>query len=192
VRHSNGHEYILSNNHVLANSNSANPGDPIYQPGPLDGGSSSSTIATLSSWVQLVTGTNLVDAALAEPNANSVDAEILDIGALSGIGDPVLDAPVLKSGRTTGLTAGILRFTGAYLQVNYGTMGNLVFDEQIVIESAEASAPFSAGVDSGSIIVDEASNAIGLLFAGSATFTLANPIRTVFSRLNLTHVLVPR
>ncbi len=29
---------ILSNNHVLANSNDASPGDPILQPGPADGG----------------------------------------------------------------------------------------------------------------------------------------------------------
>jgi hypothetical protein len=33
-----GITYILSNNHVLANSNSASPGDPILQPGPYDGG----------------------------------------------------------------------------------------------------------------------------------------------------------
>ncbi len=30
--------YILSNNHVLANSNDASVGDPILQPGPYDGG----------------------------------------------------------------------------------------------------------------------------------------------------------
>ena len=30
---------VLSNNHVLANSNDAVPGDPIFQPGPYDGGS---------------------------------------------------------------------------------------------------------------------------------------------------------
>ena len=30
--------YILSNNHVLANSNNANIGDAILQPGPFDGG----------------------------------------------------------------------------------------------------------------------------------------------------------
>jgi len=34
----NGQTYILSNNHVLANSNAAAPGDPILQPGPHDGG----------------------------------------------------------------------------------------------------------------------------------------------------------
>ena len=33
-----GVRLILSNNHVLANSNNANPGDPILQPGPADGG----------------------------------------------------------------------------------------------------------------------------------------------------------
>ena len=30
--------FILSNNHVLANSNDGRPGDPVLQPGPLDGG----------------------------------------------------------------------------------------------------------------------------------------------------------
>lgn len=34
-----GQKFILSNNHVLANSNQAEIGDPILQPGPYDGGS---------------------------------------------------------------------------------------------------------------------------------------------------------
>lgn len=34
----NGERLILSNNHVLANSNDAEPGDPVLQPGPIDGG----------------------------------------------------------------------------------------------------------------------------------------------------------
>jgi hypothetical protein len=36
----NGELFILSNNHVLANSNAARAGDPILQPGPHDGGTS--------------------------------------------------------------------------------------------------------------------------------------------------------
>jgi hypothetical protein len=35
---STGNRLILSNNHVLANANDAAPGDPILQPGPIDGG----------------------------------------------------------------------------------------------------------------------------------------------------------
>lgn len=34
-----GERLLLSNNHVLANSNDADPGDLILQPGPIDGGS---------------------------------------------------------------------------------------------------------------------------------------------------------
>jgi hypothetical protein len=43
-----GARMILSNNHVMANSNNANLGDPILQPGPADGGQlGSDTIAHL-------------------------------------------------------------------------------------------------------------------------------------------------
>ena len=43
-----GERLILSNNHVIANSNDAAPGDPILQPGPIDGGDSpGDTIAYL-------------------------------------------------------------------------------------------------------------------------------------------------
>ncbi|MBN1580576.1 MAG: hypothetical protein JXA89_07720 [Anaerolineae bacterium] len=47
---------ILSNNHVLANSNKASKGDIIIQPGQYDGGTSSDQIATLEDWVPLNMG----------------------------------------------------------------------------------------------------------------------------------------
>lgn len=51
----NGQIYILSNNHVIANSNEAAQGDPILQPGPHDGGSRpADEIATLSEFVPIV------------------------------------------------------------------------------------------------------------------------------------------
>ena len=43
-----GQAYILSNNHVLADINAAGIGDPIYQPGSADSGTSNDQIATLS------------------------------------------------------------------------------------------------------------------------------------------------
>jgi hypothetical protein len=46
--------YILSNNHVLANSNDATIGDAILQPGPYDGGNNpADKIATLSEFVPI-------------------------------------------------------------------------------------------------------------------------------------------
>ena len=45
--------YILSNNHVLANSNQAQLGDPIWQPGSYDGGTSADQIATLEQFIPI-------------------------------------------------------------------------------------------------------------------------------------------
>lgn len=44
---------ILSNNHVLANSNDASPDDFIWQPGPADGGGDSDAIARLEEFVRI-------------------------------------------------------------------------------------------------------------------------------------------
>ena len=188
VRHNSGRDFILSNNHVLANSNYANYGDQIYQPGPADGGTSGTIIGNLTAWETLATGTNYVDAAIAQPSAaSSVDSSILDIGHLRGIAQATLQSRVRKSGRTSGLTEGYVTFLGAYVQVSYGSLGTLYFDDQIGIESANP--PFSQPGDSGSVIIDDSDKVVGLLFAGSHTFTLANPIQTVFKRLDLIGVV---
>jgi hypothetical protein len=66
-----GDYLMLSNNHVLANSNLASPGDHILQPGPFDGGIyPSDSVATLERFEPIVfgaSGYNLVDAAVARP-----------------------------------------------------------------------------------------------------------------------------
>lgn len=49
----NGQTYILSNNHVLANSNNAQLGDAILQPGPHDGGTMADQIATLAEFIPI-------------------------------------------------------------------------------------------------------------------------------------------
>lgn len=46
-----GQLMILSNNHVLANSNDAKEGDAILQPGAYDGGTMEDQIAILNTWV---------------------------------------------------------------------------------------------------------------------------------------------
>lgn len=49
-----GESFILSNNHVLANSNDASVGDPILQPGPHDGGTvANDHIANLEAFVPI-------------------------------------------------------------------------------------------------------------------------------------------
>ena len=185
VRDATGTLYILSNNHVLADENALPLGSPIIQPGLLDGGNmNTDAIADLSQFVRLKkSGPNRLDAAIARlRSANLAKAEFLpQVGVLAS-GDPVAATDgmsVCKVGRTTGYTEGVITDLSADIRIRYGS-GMLLFLDQLVIESA--APPFSASGDSGSLIVDRATaRPVGLLFAGSGTHTLANPIADVLS-----------
>ncbi len=211
--------FILSNNHVLANSNDANIGDPILQPGPADGGRyPQDHIANLSEFIPIkfegedsicplanavvailnglafITGSktklqsirrqvseNLVDCAIAEPlNPNDVINEILDIGTISGLGEATLDMDVQKSGRTTEHTTGRIIQIDVTSRVSYGPDKVATFVNQLM------AGAMSQGGDSGSAVLSMDKNLVGLLFAGSTSTTIINPIRYVFEELSIT------
>jgi hypothetical protein len=193
----NNRHLILSNNHVLANSNAGKVGDSIIQPGRADGGSHpNDQIAVLARWVPIVFGgaPNYVDAAFGWAWHERIRGEQY---FLSG-GNPayyrtgtVPLAPTLglivgKSGRTTGLTQGRVTQIGVSVNVNFGGGRVALFRNQIAIQSVNAN-PFSAGGDSGSLIWHWATGVrpVGLLFAGGGGTTFANPIGAVLSALNL-------
>lgn len=181
-----GKKLILSNNHVLANSTNgkdkrAKKGDPILQPGPLDGGTKrNDKIAKLYRYVPLKdNGFNVVDAAVAKPLRPSlVVPEILGIGTVKGKTLPQLGMLVKKSGRTTGLTSGTVQVIDAIVDVNYD--GRILkFKNQILVTA------FDQGGDSGSLVLNEFNWAVGLLFAGSDTSTFVNPIDPVLDLLGV-------
>jgi hypothetical protein len=188
-------DVILSNNHVLANENVAKIGDAILQAGAIDGGAlARDTIAKLSKWIELTAKrSNLIDAAIA-PIAKSIEFDPTNykgIGKLAGTrAAPLLPGTdVKKVGRTTGVTHGRVSAIEVDKVVIDYDMGSLSFDNQIEIESAGNSA-FSAGGDSGSLILDEENLGCALLFAGSERggpndrgLTYANPIAIVLKRL---------
>src|SRR5262249_54281669 len=178
--------YILSNNHVLANSNNAQLGDPILQPGPYDGGTvATDTIARLSRFVPIQFSTptstplNFVDAALAQGNFEQVSREIYWIGYVRGAVAPAIGVTVQKTGRTTNYTTGRITTVNATVDVNYGGGKVARFVQQIVTTN------MSAPGDSGSLILDLSGQAVGLLFAGSSTVTICNDIRYVQSMLGI-------
>ena len=176
---------ILSNNHVLANENRGIEGDPILQPGRFDGGKEDKdVIARLVSFVKVHEAeTNTVDAALAMPfDARDVTPEILNIGRVRGTRAADLEEKVLKSGRTTRVTNGVVQDLSATLRVGY-SQGSFLFTDQMIVQGDRGS--FSAGGDSGALIMDYQGNAVGLLFAGSPFFTVANKIENVQNALNV-------
>lgn len=227
--------YILSNNHVIANSNDAVLGDFIRQPGRADGGTDDDRFARLTEFVRirfdgdngngnggkksssamgwklwkwpanaiasllgcpyrLVVARpnvieqpepNLVDAAVARVLLEEwVDLEVPAIGEIQGFRDLDLGDRVIKSGRTTETTTGIVETVHATSQVDYGAgKGIATFGDQFVIRAD--SGDFSQGGDSGSAIVDEDGFVGGLLFAGGNGVTIANRISHVVSLLGI-------
>jgi hypothetical protein len=169
--------YILSNNHVLANSNQSRIGDPIVQPGTVDGGTApQDVIGTLSRFIPIrFDGScNRVDAAIAQVPFHLLDRDIYWLGVPRSVGVPAqVGALVRKTGRTTDFTTGRVTAINATVNVNFGGGNVARFCDQIV------TTDMSAGGDSGSLVLDLENNPVGLLFAGSSTATILNPIITV-------------
>ncbi|TVR70457.1 MAG: hypothetical protein EA408_11180 [Marinilabiliales bacterium] len=216
---SKGRIHLLSNNHVLANSNMAGTGDMVLQPAPLDGGTpDNDQIARLTRFIPIIfeqeegrsllantiTGIfnffarisgsatrlearkvnarkNLVDCAIAEPfNEGEVSNEILGIGTIAGTAGGELNMEIKKSGRTTGLTTGIIEQTDATVRVNFGAGKTALFTDQLI------AGAMSRGGDSGSVILNSHDEIVGLLFAGSSNTTIINRIQNVFNLLDIT------
>ena len=184
-----GTQYILSNNHVLGRSGAATVGDDISQPGLIDNNCRVSTVvADFTAAAPL--GSSNVDAAVAQLRAGQMDSTgfIEDIGVPgSTIVNPSVGLAVAKSGRTTGFTTGTVSSINTSVSVQYqqgcnqGKKFVVSYTNQVVINSST----FSAGGDSGSLIVtnNASHNPVALLFAGSSTTTIGNPIGEVLTKL---------
>jgi N-acetylmuramoyl-L-alanine amidase/lysozyme family protein len=185
VRNRRGEQCILSNNHVLANEGRLPAGSPIFQQGLLDlSDGDRRKVATLSETMPLASGR--IDAALARCLDDvSFSNEVLHIRAPNGAIGAREDMVVHKFGRTTSYTVGMVTDLKATMRVEYETQ-SVVFADQILIKSL-TDIPFSRAGDSGSLILNRNGNeAVGLLFAGSTTHTLANHITDVLGELGAT------
>ena len=181
--------YALSNNHVYANENKAFIDDNVLQPGTFDGGlSPADNIGTLADYepIKFDGSDNTIDAAIALSDTgrlgNATPSDGYGTPSSTLFTDNLLRLKVQKYGRTTGLTSGRIAAINAIVNVGYDS-GVARFVNQIIIRPGS----FSAGGDSGSLIVtQEGKMPVGLLFAGSSTITVANPIGAVLSRFGVT------
>ncbi len=182
-----GDQFILSNNHVLA----ADGSNIVIQPGLADtrcrakGGA----VADGIDFVPISHGSNTVDAAIAEVISGDVDSTgaILNIGnvAAGGAVPPTLNLKVKKMGRTSCVTKGRVTAIDVTIRVKYPKICNLTFSGIATFQNQIQIQPgtFSAPGDSGSLIVTtgRCPGAVGLLFAGSKTSSIANPMGDVLS-----------
>lgn len=180
---------ILTNNHVGANESSiqaktASEGEALLQPGVYDGGIYPDD--KISELVRVIDfdreGENIVDACVHRPdNPDDFADTVLEIGNVTEIGEAVIGDTVRKSGRSSGLNESTIVDVSATIKVDYETMKGVTFKNQIVIVPA-----IGLGGDSGSAVIRKRDNkAVGLLFAGSDSITLANPMGAVATSLGI-------
>lgn len=177
--------FVLSNNHVIADENRLPLGSPIVQPGTLDGGTPADAIAELTKFIALKPKGNTVDAAIARALRRAdVSPDVLHIGPPRGVARASIDMAVHKFGRTTSYTVGRVTSVDTDVKITYET-GTFRFDDQIIIVG-RGGKPFSAAGDSGSLILERGTNlAVGLLFAGSSSHTVANHLNVVLRKLRV-------
>lgn len=181
-------------------------GDPIIEPGLVDTGtctaSGASTVANLSAFYNLETGAPpKIDAAIAKVITGAVDpgGNILYLGATADAnGVPLPGAPhagsgvvanlgmaVAKSGRSTGLTcSGVLAVAVNVNAVQYqkGCGTGATFTVNYTNQVDIGGGSFSAEGDSGSLIVSQSTaDPVALLFGGSDTDTVGNPVADVLN-----------
>ncbi len=192
IQDTTGHQYILSNNHVLARSDHASPGDAVLQPGLIDNNctaTGAAQVGTLTGWLPLSAPATNADAAIAEVASRAVDpaGRILELGARqpdgtlaaappgisssSGKGEaPRLDLRVAKSGRTTGLTCGGVTAIAVDVAVDYFrdcAEARPYLTKLFTNQMGLAGNNFSDSGDSGALVVDAANaEPVGLYFAG--------------------------
>jgi hypothetical protein len=92
----------------------------------------------------------------------------------SSTAEPVRGMQVVKVGRTTGLTRGTVRDVNFRFVLDYGTGSVVGFLDQVFCTR------YSAGGDSGSLVIEEATGkAVGLHFAGANGGSVFSPIRPI-------------
>ncbi len=181
---SDGVQYLLSNNHVLARSDQATVGDRIVQPGLIDAnctpngeqGSQTTVIGSLTGWLSLRSAETNADAAIAQVAAGAVSpaGDILELGpqqsdgtlaaappgvsSTGGNGESAsLQMKVAKSGRTTGLTCAAISALNLDVSVDYFTdcaETKPYLTKTYTNQLAISGNEFSDAGDSGSLVVD--------------------------------------
>jgi len=181
-----GRPVALSSFHVMCVDAGANVGDSMAQPSRVDGGSCPGSVIGRLQRHALTTS---VDAAIADiVPSRRVTYDVVEVGSLTGTRTASLGQVVRKRGRTTGLTLGVVDSADLTVKVDYGHgIGVRTLTGQIGVRpDVSRSHAFMAKGDTGSVVLNEAREVVGLMVAGSAAgYGVANPIADVLEALNV-------
>ncbi|MFD7630973.1 hypothetical protein ACFV7Q_33960 [Streptomyces sp. NPDC059851] len=176
----NGEDMILSNWHVLCRRTTCQADDLATQPGDED--KQTVTSGDVVARLHRTAFTDRVDAAVARlTGARFLLPELLGLAPISGLGFPVIGSTVRKSGRSTGVTSGLVTAIDADVTVEITDVGHFSFLDQIAV----GGLGIGDRGDSGSLVVDESNRIIGLVFAGADSHIICNQIAFVLAALDI-------
>jgi hypothetical protein len=189
VRAQDDQPHILSCFHVLGDV--ANPvlGAEVWQPGSRHGGSARDRIGQLAAFSPIQFGgfeRNKMDAALAAiDHPNDVRPGTRRLGAIHGwVASPGHDIPVQKEGQKTGPRSGTLYYQDISFKLTLAC-GKALFDGQYGVTGG--SKKFAEQGDSGAIVLDEGSRAVGMLIgvAAGMDLSLVSPIQPILNQFRV-------
>ncbi|MBL8187328.1 MAG: DNA/RNA non-specific endonuclease [Acidobacteria bacterium] len=192
-----GTPYVLSNWHVL-NGPEGQIGDDVVQPGPFDDNRTAQN--RLGKLVRSHLGA-AGDCAIASIEDRRFEPEILDLAVkVESIGEPELDDKVIKSGRTTAVTHGIVSRIHTMTRIDYGgSVGEKAiggFEIEVDPANPPSNGEVSMGGDSGSVWLFKTNQGkpgkvmAGLHFAGEGAgnpheHAIACYAKSVFDKLEI-------
>ncbi|MFH1912957.1 MAG: hypothetical protein ABIK45_01605 [Pseudomonadota bacterium] len=157
------HYFVLSCNHVLADNNAFPLGTEVTQPGPDDGGTINDAVGQLWTFVPMsTTQDNVVDAALATVEEDLITPVRPYVAQCVPASDIAIGMKVMKNGRTTELTAGVVTADKVTILVDdeHGNRYRMVDQLTATYGSAHG--------DSGALVVSIDSNkAVGMHIGGN-------------------------
>jgi len=191
---STGATMALTNFHVACVDDSWSAGDTMAQPSRLDGGSC--PVDRFGVLTRAALSDNVDGAVVTIDAGKTTDCSIEEIGAVRGQALATVGMAVRKRGRTTELTFGTVDSLDATVSIDYGDgLGVHTLKKQIrIVPDSAHNARFSDHGDSGSVVVTDDNNVVGLLFAGSnsGSATYANPIQVALDELNVNLCVKPK
>lgn len=185
-----GAEMLLTNWHVLVGEWWPRTRRPVYQPGRGDGGGPADTVGFVTRHAMDFG----IDAAVAElSGARALINDQLDLGPVTGLARPALGMALVKSGRASGVTAGVITGVEGVQSIRYSGIDRLI-RHVLAIDPPDGFSEVSRPGDSGSFWLEQGRRAaVGLHFAGgnAPERALAIDMQAVLDALDVELALAP-
>lgn len=182
----NGQYYLLTNAHCTGRADVScelgyTVGNEFLQPSPFDGGvRGRDTVGRVAFATDLTKAEAEYDIGLVLPDATLQVEPVYHGFRLAPVGmrDPQIGERVIKIGRTTGFTRGIVYGVSGVVKTYYGACGSTV------VKNAWVTTAMIDHGDSGSAVLTEDGELAGLFFATSSQYSFFHPA-SVLQRMGI-------